>query len=91
MTASFGPRFSTGGPNVWLTARQMEILWLVTEGLTNREIAETMAISRRTVEVHRFQMMQRLRVHNVAQLCRRAVELRLLSKAMRSRMRRLRA
>jgi RNA polymerase sigma factor (sigma-70 family) len=61
-----------------LTPRQKEILRLVAQGLTNREIAEQLAISVRTVEVHRFNLMRRLKVRNVAQLLRQALLLRLL-------------
>ena len=53
-----------------LTARQKEILRLVAQGYTNREIGEQLDISVRTVEVHRFNLMRRLRVRNVAQLLR---------------------
>lgn len=61
-----------------LTPRQKEILRLVAQGLTNREIAEHLDISVRTVEVHRFNLMRRLRVRNVAQLLRQALQSRLL-------------
>ena len=63
-----------------LTARQKEILRLVAQGHTNREIGEQLNISVRTVEVHRFNLMRRLRVRNVAQLLRQAMLLRLIPK-----------
>ena len=63
-----------------LTARQKEILRLVAQGHTNREIGEQLNISVRTVEVHRFNLMRRLRVRNVAQLLRQAILLRLIPK-----------
>ena len=63
-----------------LTARQKEILRLVAQGHTNREIGEQLNISVRTVEVHRFNLMRRLRVRNVAQLLRQAMILRLIPK-----------
>jgi len=63
-----------------LTARQKEILRLVAQGHTNREIGEQLNISVRTVEVHRFNLMRRLRVRNVAQLLRQAMLLRLVPK-----------
>lgn len=63
-----------------LTARQKEILRLVAQGLTNREIGAQLEISVRTVEVHRFNLMRRLRVRNVAQLLRQSILLRLLPK-----------
>ncbi len=68
-----------------LTSRQKEILRLVAQGLTNREVAHQLKISVRTVEVHRFNLMRRLRVRNVAQLLRQALLLRLLPKAFLSR------
>jgi len=64
-----------------LTPRQREILRLVSLGHTNREIATILQISVRTVEVHRFNLMRRLNVRNVAQLLRRSLQLGLLSKS----------
>jgi DNA-binding NarL/FixJ family response regulator len=64
-----------------LTPRQLDILRLVSIGHTNREIANMLQISVRTVEVHRFNLMRRLNVRNVAQLLRRAVQRGLLSKS----------
>ena len=63
-----------------LTDRQKKILRLVVQGYTNREIGEQLNISIRTVEVHRFNLMRRLRVRNVAQLLRKAMLLRLIPK-----------
>jgi len=57
-----------------ITPRQREILKMVALGHTNREIAETLAISIRTVEVHRFNLMRRLNVRNVAQLLRQGLQ-----------------
>jgi DNA-binding CsgD family transcriptional regulator len=62
-----------------LTTRQRDVLRLVSFGYTNREIANTLQISVRTVEVHRLNLMQRLNVRNVVQLLRRAIQLGLLS------------
>jgi len=67
-----------------LTPRQKQILRLVAEGLTNREIAQHFGISVRTIEVHRFNLMRRLKVRNVAQLLRQALVLRLLPKSFLS-------
>ncbi|MCP9453418.1 MAG: LuxR C-terminal-related transcriptional regulator [Nitrospira sp.] len=61
-----------------LTARQHQILKMIAEGLTNREIAAKLEISIRTVEVHRYNLMHRLEVRNVAQLLHRSLKLRLL-------------
>lgn len=56
-----------------LTPRQKQILRFVAQGMTNREIAAQLAISVRTVEVHRFNLMRRMKVRNVAQLLRQAL------------------
>ncbi len=61
-----------------LTSRQKEILRLVAQGCTNREIGQRLSISVRTVEVHRFNLMRRLRVRNVAQLLRQAIALNII-------------
>jgi len=63
-----------------LTARQKEILRLVAQGCTNREIGQRLGISVRTVEVHRFNLMRRLRVRNVAQLLRQAIAMNIIPK-----------
>jgi DNA-binding NarL/FixJ family response regulator len=56
-----------------LTTRQREILQLVAEGRTTRQIAERLHISVKTVETHRTQIMARLNVHDVAGLTRYAI------------------
>jgi DNA-binding NarL/FixJ family response regulator len=61
-----------------ITPRQRAILSLVSIGRTNREISEILAISVRTVETHRFNVMRRLQVRNIAQLVRRASDLGLI-------------
>lgn len=55
-----------------LTPRQMQILRLVAEGATTKEIAKTLAISPKTVEFHRGQLMLRLGLHDIAGLTRYA-------------------
>ncbi|HXV68703.1 MAG TPA: response regulator transcription factor [Nitrospira sp.] len=57
-----------------ITPRQREILKMVAMGHTNREIAASLDISVRTVEVHRFNLMRRLNVRNVAQLLRQSLQ-----------------
>ncbi|MDH5775909.1 MAG: response regulator transcription factor [Nitrospirota bacterium] len=69
-----------GSPEQSLTTRQKEILRLVAQGCTNREIGQRLSISVRTVEVHRFNLMRRLRVRNVAQLLRQAIALKIIPK-----------
>jgi len=57
-----------------LTQREVEILQLVAEGLSNKEIGERLFISHRTVDTHRTNLMTKLSVHNVAGLVRFAIE-----------------
>lgn len=57
-----------------LTARETEVLIQVANGLTNREIAEKLDISPRTVETHRERLMTKLRIRTVAGLTRFVVE-----------------
>lgn len=57
-----------------LTNREREVLLLVAEGLTNREIGEKLEISPRTVETHRERVMGKLRIRSVAGLTRFVVE-----------------
>lgn len=61
-----------------LTPREREVLELVVAGRHNREIAQSMDISVRTVEVHKARMMTKLRTDNVPEL----VRLYLLNRAM---------
>lgn len=56
-----------------LTPRQREILQLIAEGHSTREIAERLSISIKTTETHRTQIMERLAIHDVAGLTRFAV------------------
>lgn len=57
-----------------LTPREQEVLVLVAEGLTNREIGDRLDISPRTVETHRERVMSKLRIRTVAGLTRFVVE-----------------
>ena len=61
-----------------LTVRQREVLRLILEGLRMKEIAATLNLSARTVETHKYQMMQTLGVDSTAELVRYAIEKRLL-------------
>ena len=73
----------TGGaedPLAALTPRQREILQLVAEGHTNKEIAQRLGLSYRTIEAHRNQLMKRLDVHDLTGLVRFAVRVGLVAK-----------
>jgi DNA-binding NarL/FixJ family response regulator len=54
--------------------RELEILQLIAEGFTNREIGEKIHISHRTVDKHRANMMQKIEARNVAELVRYAMK-----------------
>jgi DNA-binding NarL/FixJ family response regulator len=58
---------------VELTPRQREVLTLVTQGYSTKDIARTLGISVKTVETHRAQLMERLGIHDVAGLVRYAI------------------
>ena len=57
-----------------LTKREHEILQLIWSGLKNREIAQRLKISVKTVEAHRATMMKKVRVSNTAQLLKAAIQ-----------------
>jgi DNA-binding NarL/FixJ family response regulator len=56
-----------------LTSREREILQLLSEGKSNKEIASDLNISTKTVETHRHNIMRKLAIHNLADLVRYAV------------------
>jgi DNA-binding NarL/FixJ family response regulator len=56
-----------------LTPRQREILKLIAEGYTTKEIADRLNISLKTAQTHRQQLMERLDIHEVAGLVRFAI------------------
>lgn len=56
-----------------LTPRQREILQLVAEGLSTKEIAARLGLSAKTVDSHRAQLMERLGINDVAGLVRYAI------------------
>ena len=64
-------------PNTWmgdsLTRREIELLLLILDGKTNREMATVLKCSRRTVEIHRANLMKKFGVKNVVGLVKRAV------------------
>ena len=56
-----------------LTKREREVLSLIAEGLSNKEIANNFGVSVRTVETHRERIMRKLAIHSVAGLTRFAI------------------
>jgi DNA-binding NarL/FixJ family response regulator len=64
---------SLGRGSPHLTSREAEVLQLIAEGFSNKQIADELAISIKTVEKHRQQVMNKLGIHEVAGLTRYAI------------------
>ena len=62
-----------------LTARQRQVLQLVAEGHTMKQVAVILSVSRRTAEAHKYQIMELLDVHSIAQLVQHAIRMGLVS------------
>jgi len=62
-----------------LTSREQEILQLLAEGKANKEVASTLNISPYTVETHRGHILQKLNLHNPAELILYAVRKQIIS------------
>ena len=74
LQAMKGEPDKTGDPVASLTPRQREILQLLAEGRSAKEIAATIQISTRTVEFHKYQMMEKLDLHTNAELVHFAIK-----------------
>ena len=57
-----------------LTRREREILQLIAEGSTNKDVAKELSLSINTVNFHRKNMMKKLDIHNQADLVRYALK-----------------
>jgi len=71
-------RSPEGGGGGQLTARQREVLQLVAEGRTMKEVAAILHISPRTAESHKYEIMQTLGVDTTAALIQYAIRLKLI-------------
>jgi DNA-binding CsgD family transcriptional regulator len=56
-----------------LTGRQREVLQLIAEGLSTRQIASELGISIKTAQAHRMRLMEKVGVHKVSSLVRFAI------------------
>jgi DNA-binding CsgD family transcriptional regulator len=72
------PKSNDSGVNI-LTKREREILQLIAESHSTREIATRLEISVKTAENHRTNLMRKLNLHNVASLTRYAINNGLIS------------
>jgi DNA-binding NarL/FixJ family response regulator len=79
----FGPQASQALADAWqdgaalpddplerLTNREREVFLLIIEGKTNSQVSETLGVSPKTVDNHRTRLMEKLGVHNTAELVR---------------------
>ena len=66
-------------PKIELTARELEVLELLSRGLSSKDISEKLFISSNTVEYHRKQLLRKTESANVAQLIGNAFRLHLFS------------
>jgi len=75
-------RKKTKPPSTWdtLTQREREILKLIAEGYKNKEVADYLCISVKTVEKHRANLMKKLDLHNIQALTALALEKGLISR-----------
>jgi DNA-binding NarL/FixJ family response regulator len=69
-----GPERAGDDPVDSLTPRQREVLQLLAEGRSAKEIASSLEISARTVEFHKYQMMETLDLHTNAELTHFAIK-----------------
>lgn len=69
----------TDDPYGELSPREREVFHLVIEGLTTKEIARSLGISLKTADNHRYRLMEKLDVHNTAELVRYAARRGLLT------------
>jgi two-component system response regulator NreC len=76
LASDFLSRIESGDEDIGhgvLTAREREVLVLIAEGLMNREIAERLTISVKTVERHRENIMNKLNLHSRTELVKYAI------------------
>lgn len=57
-----------------LSRRERQIVKLISEGYSSREIAESLSVSPRTVEAHRANIYRKLGMHNLADLIKYAIK-----------------
>lgn len=64
--------------NAELTPRQHDVLKMIADGLSTKQIAEALGISAKTVESHRASLMDRLNIHDIAGLVRYSIKIGLI-------------
>ncbi len=64
---------ASDGDSVKLTTRERQVLAMIAEGQSNKEMASKLGVGVRTVETHRERMMAKLDIHSVAGLTKYAI------------------
>jgi len=68
-----------------LTSREQEVLNMLVEGMSNKQIAADLFLSIRTVDTHRTNIMKKLEVKNIAELVKKALSKKLVGNTMKSK------
>jgi DNA-binding NarL/FixJ family response regulator len=79
LIASLPPESKTKQAKKAITPRQREVMKLISQGLTMKEIAAELKISTRTAETHKYEIMETLGVETTAELIRYCMRLGLIS------------
>lgn len=61
-----------------LTPREIQVLELVAEGYSTKQVADKLGIGTRTVESHRVNMLKKMKVNNTAELVKKAIEMKII-------------
>jgi DNA-binding NarL/FixJ family response regulator len=76
--AYLNPEEQVGAPEA-LTAREREIVQLIAEGASTKEIASVLGISVKTADTHRANLMRKLDIHSVSEIVRYAIRNRMIA------------
>ncbi len=66
------------GNKIDITKREKEIMELISQGLSNKEIAEKIFVSISTVDAHRYNILKKMEVKNTAEMITKAIKLKLI-------------
>ena len=76
---NFSPRKETDSDDITLSKRELQVLQGICKGLSNQEIADTLFISKRTVDKHRSNLLSKTNSKNTAELIMYAIKNKLIS------------
>lgn len=65
---------NSNNPKLEITKREKEIIELISQGLSNKEIAEKLFVSISTVDAHRYNILKKLEVKNTAEMITKAIK-----------------